>query len=108
METLADRNGFGDAKINLEEAGSPEPIAAEIAVASLRRTYAWDCERGTIVGEACGGRSKRHAGNEWRAGGAANGGAGLRSAEVEAGVLAGDYVVRAAGRNFDDGRHGEA
>ena len=35
METLAERNGFGNAQIDLEEAGRGEGIAAEIAVATL-------------------------------------------------------------------------
>src|SRR5882762_3551175 len=108
METLAEANGFGDAKVNLEETGSTEAVAAEIAVAPLRRTDAGNRKRGAVVGQARGGRAKRYAGNEWRAGGAAEGGAGLRGAEVEASICAGDYVVGPTGGNFNDGRHGEA
>ncbi len=51
VETLAEANGFGDAKVNLEETGSTEAVAAEIAVATLRRTDAGNRKRGAVVGE---------------------------------------------------------
>src|SRR6202048_4545361 len=107
METLADGNGFGDAQIDLEEAGRGEAIAAEIAVATRGRADAGNREGGAIIGEGSSGPAEGDTGNEGRSGPAADRWTGLRSAEVEACVRAGDDVVWAAGGDFYDRRDSE-
>jgi len=72
MEALTDGNGFGDAQIDLEEAGRGEGIAAEIAVAACGRTYAGNGERRAVVRQAGGSQSERDAGDERRTGGASD------------------------------------
>jgi hypothetical protein len=107
-KALADGNRLGDAKINLEEAGGGEAIAAEIAVAARRRGDAGDREGGAVVGKASSRYAEGDARNERRGSGAANRWACLRSAEVEARVGAGDDVEWTAGSNLNDGRYSEA
>src|ERR1700674_5006578 len=104
MQTFAERNSFGNAQIYLEEAWSGEGIAAEISVAAGGRRNAGNREGGESVCEASAGHAESDARNELRRGGATDRGARLRSAEVEAGVPAGDNVVRAARSDFDDRR----
>src|SRR4029077_20677958 len=108
MQTFAEGNGFGNAQIDLEEARRGEGIAAEIAIAAVRWRNAGNREGGASVCQASAGDAEGNAGNEWRSGGATDGGTCLRSAEIEASVVAGDDVVGAAGSDFDDRRHGEA
>src|ERR1700737_4684930 len=100
MEALADRNRFGDAEIDLEESGGGKAIPSKIAVATRGWTDAGNGERGAVICEAGGGYTEADAGNERRSGAAADGGARLRSAKVEACVCAGDDVEGPTGRDF--------
>src|SRR5260221_575621 len=101
-------HGFGCEQIHLEEAGTSKAVAAEIAVATLRRTDSRNCERGTIVRQASAGQAEGDARNKGRSCAAAHRGARLRSAEVESRVGTGDYVVGPAGGNLNDGSYREA
>ena len=71
LKAFAERNLFGQAQIDLEEARANEGVAAQIAVTAERGSERWHGECRTVVGKTNIGGSEMHAGNKRRSGAAA-------------------------------------
>src|SRR2546421_2687963 len=86
-----------DAHIPLKETRTYERVAAEIAVASCRRSYASHGERRTRVGQARRGQAERHTGNVRRADTGSDRRTALRSTEIQPKIRAGQNSVGTPG-----------
>ena len=101
-ESLAKVDALRNARVELEEHGHVEFVAAESANAAERRSNSGDVERLERIGQASCGSAERDTMNVGRSGATTQVGTSLGGAELEASVFARDDIERQAGGNLDE------